>query len=73
MQDFATSSLQCEVVRQEAVELVPAALGKGEDLEQYQIVERRRWEHRYVTYDVVVEEVLRLPMAVHDHWTGLVD
>ena len=46
MQDFATSSLHCEVVREDAVGLVSAAL--EEDLEQYQIVERRRWEHRYV-------------------------
>ena len=44
-QDFATSSLHGEVVREE--EQVPAALGGGGDLEQYQIVERRQWEHRY--------------------------
>ena len=48
MQDFATSSLHCEVMREDTVGLVPGALGRGEDLEQYQIVERRRWEHRYV-------------------------
>ena len=46
MQDFATSSLHCEVMREDTVGLVPAAL--GEDLEHYQIVEQRRWEHRYI-------------------------
>ena len=55
MQDFATSSLHCEVAREDAVGLVPAAL--GEDLEQYQIVERRRWEHRYV---MVLKFLLKL-------------
>ena len=47
VQDFATSSLHGEVVREEATEPVQAALGGGGDLEQYQIVERRQWEHRY--------------------------
>ena len=45
-QDFATSSLHGEVVREEAIGPVPVAVEEGEDLEQYQIVERRRWEQR---------------------------
>ena len=46
VQDFATSSLHGEVVREEAIGPVPVAVEEGEDLEQYQIVERRRWEQR---------------------------
>ena len=43
VQDFATSSLHGEVVREEAIGPVQVAVGEGEDLEQYQIVERRSW------------------------------
>lgn len=43
VQDFATSSLRGEVVRDEAIGPVQVEL---EDLEQYQIVERKRWEQR---------------------------
>ena len=42
IQDFATSSLHGEVMREEAISPVV----EEEDLEQYKIVERRRWEHR---------------------------
>ena len=45
MQDFATSSLHGEVVQEEAIG-PEVAVGEGEELEQYQIVERRCWEQR---------------------------
>ena len=51
-QDFAMSSLHGEVLREEAIEPVPAALDGGGDLEQYQIVKRRQWEHRYMCNNV---------------------
>lgn len=43
VQDFATSSLRGEVVRDEAIGPIQVKL---KDLEQYQIVERKRWEQR---------------------------
>jgi len=46
VQDFSTSSLHGEVVREEAIGPVPVAVDEGEHLVQYQIVERRRWEQR---------------------------
>jgi len=52
VQDFATSSLYGEVVREEASEPgsgrkpLDLTVGGEEHLEQYQIVERRRWEQR---------------------------
>ena len=46
VQDFATSSLHGEVVRETATGPVPVPVEEGEVLEQYQIVERRRWEQR---------------------------
>ena len=43
-QDFATSSLHGEVMREEAIS--PMVGEEDLQLEQYKIVERRRWEHR---------------------------
>ena len=44
MQDFATSSLHGEVMREEAIG--PMVGEEDLQLEQYKIVERRQWEHR---------------------------
>ena len=63
VQDFATSSLHGEVVREEAIEPVPAALGGGGDLEQYQIVERRQWEHRYTCNNVIFVYLFSCPYS----------
>ena len=43
-QDFATSSLQGEVMREGAIS--PMVGEEDLQLEQYKIVERRQWEHR---------------------------
>ena len=45
--DFATSSLQGEVAR-ENLESMVVADEEEENLEQYQIAGRRRWETKYV-------------------------
>ena len=45
-QDFSTSSLRGEVAK-ENEEVIEE---EGEDLEQYQIVERKQWEQRYMLH-----------------------
>ena len=49
-QDFSTSSLRGEVAK-ENEEVIEE---EGEDLEQYQIVERKQWEQRLIYIHVYV-------------------
>ncbi len=55
MQDFSTPSLEGVLARENLEEGVPAVAAADDDdqLEQYQIVERRQWEQKYV-YSIFV-------------------
>ena len=55
MQDFSTPSLEGVLARENLEEGVPAvaAADDNDQLEQYQIVERRQWEQKYV-YSIFV-------------------
>ncbi len=48
--DFATSSLQGEVARENLEHVEDTDGGEKGSLEQYQIAIRRRWERKYAKY-----------------------
>lgn len=58
IQDFSTPSLEGVLARdnlEEDIPSVPAAEDDNDQLEQYQIVIRRQWEHKYVHFFVRVQ------------------
>ena len=52
LQDFATSSLQGDVAESSYQSHLPK-----NDLKQYQIVERKSWEKRYLLIDLMLCEI----------------